>query len=61
MPHQDFNSTGLVTPRDLVLFTAEEPLLLECGETIGPITVRFETYGELNAERDNAVLICHAL
>lgn len=31
---------------------------MECGETI-PITVGFETYGELNEKKNNAVLVCH--
>jgi len=37
-------------------------LELECGRTLGPIDVAYETYGQLNDARDNnAVLICHAL
>ncbi len=45
-------------------FTFGEPpntLELECGERLGPITVAYETYGALNADRSNAVLVCHAL
>jgi homoserine O-acetyltransferase len=34
---------------------------LECGRFLGPITVAYETYGELSPEKDNAVLILHAL
>ena len=52
---------GLVTPRQLEVFSAAQPLQLEGGETLGPITVQYETYGRLNAARDNAVLVCHAL
>ncbi|HEU4328701.1 MAG TPA: homoserine O-acetyltransferase [Roseiflexaceae bacterium] len=41
--------------------TWTEPLLLESGATLGPITLAYETYGELNAARDNAILLLHAL
>jgi homoserine O-acetyltransferase len=34
---------------------------LESGEKLGPVTLSYETYGELNAEKSNAVLIVHAL
>jgi len=36
-------------------------LLLSCGETLNSYDLVYETYGELNPEKDNAVLICHAL
>ena len=39
----------------------DTPLTLQCGATLSPVTVAYETYGELNAERDNAVFVCHAL
>ncbi|MBN2201120.1 homoserine O-acetyltransferase [bacterium] len=35
-------------------------LSLECGRAIGPVTLAYETWGELNEKRDNAVLVCHA-
>jgi homoserine O-acetyltransferase len=31
------------------------------GQTIAPFTIAYETFGELNAEKSNAVLVCHAL
>lgn len=37
------------------------PWTLESGATLPAVTLAYETYGELNAARDNAVLICHAL
>jgi homoserine O-acetyltransferase/O-succinyltransferase len=41
--------------------TFSEPLELERGGLLPEVTVAFETYGRLNARRDNAVLLCHAL
>ena len=39
----------------------ETPLELDCGVSLGPFTLAYQTYGTLNAERSNAVLLCHAL
>ena len=39
----------------------EEPLELKCGDTLSEFTLAWEQYGELNAARDNAVLLFHAL
>jgi homoserine O-acetyltransferase len=36
-------------------------LALESGENFGPVTIAYETYGALNADRSNAVLVLHAL
>jgi len=52
---------GVVRPRTLMVATPENPLRLEYGGTLSEVCVAFETYGELNAAKDNAVLICHAL
>ena len=41
--------------------TFEGPLKLELGGELPQLTVAYETYGELNTARDNAVLICHAI
>jgi homoserine O-acetyltransferase len=41
--------------------TFDEPLKLAAGEDIVSVTVAYETYGQLNAAGDNAILICHAL
>ncbi len=38
-----------------------QPLGLRCGRELGPYQLVYETYGQLNAQRSNAVLICHAL
>ncbi len=39
----------------------DEPLRLDCGVELGPFTVAYQTYGALNADKSNAVLVCHAL
>ena len=36
-------------------------LTLESGEKLGPITLAYETYGKLNAQKSNAILVLHAL
>ena len=41
--------------------TFETPLTLDCGKSLGPLTVAYMTYGQLNAARSNAILVCHAL
>ncbi len=41
--------------------TFDEPLELELDQSIPEVTVAYEFYGKLNAARDNAILICHAL
>jgi homoserine O-acetyltransferase/O-succinyltransferase len=40
---------------------ADGPARLDSGATLGPITVAYQTYGQLNAAKTNAVLVCHAL
>ncbi|QUT06131.1 homoserine O-acetyltransferase [Sphingobium phenoxybenzoativorans] len=37
------------------------PLRLDCGVAFGPVDIAYETYGALNADRSNVILICHAL
>ncbi len=52
------DSIGLVTPQTIPF---NEPLELSCGRTLESYQIVTETYGELNAEKSNAILICHAL
>jgi homoserine O-acetyltransferase len=52
------DSVGLVNPTTLHIDT---PLELDCGRTLASYDLVYETYGELNADHSNAVLICHAL
>ncbi len=51
-------SAGVVETK---YFSLKEKIRLENGLDFGPVTVAYETYGELNKNRDNAVLILHAL
>jgi homoserine O-acetyltransferase len=52
------HSVGVVTPQ-VARFAA--PLSLRCGASLREYELVYETYGTLNADRSNAVLVCHAL
>jgi len=43
------------------LADAQQPFILESGASIAPIELEYEVYGELSPDRDNVVLITHAL
>src|SRR5690554_4817014 len=51
-------SVGIVSPQYIAF---DQPLALTSGQVLPSYELAVETYGELNAERNNAVLICHAL
>jgi homoserine O-acetyltransferase len=56
---KDLNrSVGLVKPQTVVI---EQPLKLACGVVLPKHTLVYETYGTLNKNNTNAILICHAL
>ena len=57
-PAGNEHSVGLVEP---AIARFDEPLALACGRALPAYELVYETYGELNEERSNAVLICHAL
>ncbi|MDO4895201.1 homoserine O-acetyltransferase [Moraxella sp.] len=57
-PHLDPSSVGIVTPQTLHFQT---PLRLECERVLPSFELVIETYGTLNADKSNAILICHAL
>ncbi len=44
-----------------LVLEADAPLRLDCGVDLAPCTVAYQTYGQLNEARTNAVLVCHAL
>jgi homoserine O-acetyltransferase len=52
------DSIGLVSP---TLLKIEMPIMLECGRELPEYQLMYETYGSLNPEKSNAILICHAL
>ena len=54
----DADSVGLVEPR---VAHFDQPFTLQCRETLPRFDLTYETYGELNADKSNAVLVCHAL
>lgn len=55
------NSVGIVHTKTIRLIEPEAPLELQCGKTLAPVDIAYETYGELNKAGDNVILICHAL
>ena len=55
------NSVGIVERLYYTFGTAEQPFRLDNRQTLPEVTVCYEQYGELNAARDNAILITHGL
>lgn len=54
----DKDSVGYVETK---YFEIDDPFTLESGKSLDKITIAYETYGELNHEKSNAILVCHAL
>ena len=54
----DKNNVGLVETK---FFTIDEKIKFESGVEFGPITVAYETYGKLNEDGTNVILVIHAL
>src|SRR3954469_8213798 len=55
-PHM--SSLGYVSPQTMQF---AQPLLLQSGASLHNYMLMYETYGTLNADKSNAVLVCHAL
>ena len=54
--------SDIVVPRDFCFGqNGDDALRLDCGKTLAPVNIRYESYGELSPDRDNAILIVHAL
>ncbi len=50
------------TPAEHVFtITEEQPLTLDSGGSLAPVRIAYQTIGELNPEKSNAILVCHAL
>lgn len=53
--------TKIYSKTQYFTFTEDEPLTLKSGAQLGPVTLAYETYGTLNRDKSNAILIFHAL
>ncbi len=47
--------------RTIDLFISNEPFKLQNGGVLAELEIAYETHGELNADKSNAILVCHAL
>src|SRR6187551_1633180 len=54
--HEADHPTSLVAQ-----FGADQPLRLDCGIDFAPFQIAYQAYGTLNADKSNAILVCHAL
>ncbi len=61
LPGKKDCSVGIVTPHDFTFAQSPNELSLDSGKTISPVTIRYETYGTLNSDASNAILVFHAL
>ncbi|MBN1543358.1 homoserine O-acetyltransferase [candidate division KSB1 bacterium] len=59
--NNDNGSVGLVQTKTLTFAHPPDELILESGARLGPITLAYETYGKLDSQRSNAILLVHAL
>jgi homoserine O-acetyltransferase len=57
----DPSSVGIVKTQYFTFAQPPDEMPLECGRSFGPVTLAYETYGDLSPAKDNAILILHAL
>lgn len=57
----DSRSVGIVKTKRVTFADPPNELILTSGSKLGPITIAYETYGALNARKNNAILVLHAL
>jgi len=55
------HAAGSVGATETQYLDLPRPLPLDCGRELHPVRVAYETYGTLAPERDNVILVCHAL
>jgi homoserine O-acetyltransferase len=55
------SAAGSVGTVDTQFIDLPRPLALDCGRTLHPVRIAYETYGTLAPARDNVILVCHAL
>ena len=61
LTHPPETRTTSATERPGHQLRVEKPLMLDCGVALSNFTIAYQTYGKLNADRSNAILMCHAL
>ena len=62
MPTKTTSQKEVESPSSqIVRFGADTPLAMDAGVALSPFQIAYQTYGELNAQKSNAILVCHAL
>jgi len=54
-------SVGIVEKKSFTFADPPDEMVLESGSRLGPVTIAYETYGSLNSQKNNAILVLHAL